>query len=168
VCWPPLCYNTSGTVYMTPHTVSNPAPIIVANSDSTNDGKEVELKARITPDRSTPSYALYRYYFYDVQGGGYLDSIDLSIGFVLGLNQQKTIPTLTVAPNPASNYTTVTLISDEATPFKLVDALGKTVMTEVIYNGSKTLDVSDLRNGAYFLLIESDDKMLNRKLIIKH
>jgi hypothetical protein len=168
VCWPPLCYNASGSVYSTPHTASNPAPIIVAGSELTTTGLDAELKPRITPDQSAAGYALYRYYFYDVQGGGYVDSVDLSIGFVLGVNQQKADPAMVVMPNPADNHASVTINSEEATPLKVVDALGKTVLTETIYNGSKSLDVSDLKNGVYFILIESEGKMLNRKLIVRH
>ena len=174
LCWPPLCYNADQEVtssvesYSTPHTVSNPAPIIKAGKDSTTENLVAELKPRITPDQSAAGYALYRYYFYDVQGGGYVDSVDLSIGFVLGVNQQKAAPAMVVMPNPADNHASVTINSDEATPLKVVDALGKTVLTETIYNGSKSLDVSDLKNGVYFILIESEGKMLNRKLIVRH
>jgi hypothetical protein len=168
ICWPPLCYNASGPVYMTPHTASNPAPIIVAGTSATTNAEDAELKPRITPDQSSAGYALYRYYFFDVQSGTYADSVDLSIGFVLGVNQQKASPTLAVAPNPADNHATVTINSDEATPLKVVDALGKTVLTEMIYNGSRSLDVSDLKNGVYFILIESEGKTLNRKLIVRH
>ena len=168
VCWPPLCYNASGVVYMTPHTASNPAPIIVSNADTTTNGEKAELKPRITPDQSSAGYALYRYYFFDVQGGGYVDSVDLSIGFVLGVNQQKAAPAMVIMPNPADNHATVTINSEEATPLKVVDALGKTVLTETIYNGSRSLDVSDLKNGVYFILIESEGKILNRKLIVRH
>ncbi len=174
LCWPPLCYNADQEVtssvesYSTPHTVSNPAPIIKAGKDSTTENLVAELKPRITPDQSSAGYALYRYYFYDVQGGVYADSVDLSIGFVLGLTQQKATPSLTVAPNPADNHTLVTINSDDATPLKVVDALGKTVMTEIIYNGSRSLDVSDLKNGVYFILIESEGKTMNRKLIVRH
>jgi len=168
ICWPPLCYNASGTVYSTPHTVSNPAPIIVSGGNTTTTGLDAEMKPRITPDQSSAGYALYRYYFYDVQMGGYVDSVDLSIGFVLGLTQQKAAPSMSVAPNPADNHTTVTVNSDESTQMKVVDALGKTVMVETIYNGSRNIDVSDLKNGVYFVLIESDGKTMNRKLIVRH
>lgn len=168
ICWPPLCYNASGSVYMTPHTASNPAPIIVAGSDTTTTGLDAEMKPRITPDQSAAGYALYRYYFFDVQGGGYVDSMDLSIGFVLGINLQKAAPVMTVAPNPADNHTMITISNEEATPLKVVDALGKTVLTETIYNGTKSLDVSDLKNGVYFILIENEGKIMNRKLIVRH
>jgi len=169
VCWPPLCYNTNGDVYSTPHTVSNPAPIVVNGTHTTTDALDAELKPRITPDQSAAGYALYRYYIYDIAGGGYADSVDVSIGFVLGVNQVKPANTFSVSPNPADEYTNVTLGYDDNATAKIVDALGNIVRTETIYNGSKSLDVSDLKNGVYFIMIESPgNKPQNRKLIVRH
>jgi hypothetical protein len=74
----------------------------------------------------------------------------------------------TVAPNPADNFTLITINSEVVTPLKVVDALGKTIISEMITNGSRSLDVSDLKNGVYFILIESERKTINRKLIVRH
>ena len=42
--WPPLCYNTSGDYYMTPHTVNNPAPVIIDGTDQTQNSELVVLR----------------------------------------------------------------------------------------------------------------------------
>jgi hypothetical protein len=175
LCWPPTCYtadqdtNISVEVFSTTHTGSSPAPVIKAGTDTTTDNFVAELKPRITPDQGVAGYALYRYYFYDVQVGGYADSVDLSIGFVLGVNQVKPATTFSVGPNPANEFTNVTLGYNDNATAKIVDALGNIVRTETIYNGSKSIDVSDLKNGVYFIMIESPgNKPQNRKLIVRH
>lgn len=168
ICWPPLCYNASGTIYSTPNSGSNPAPIIVAGTSTTTDALDAELKPRITPDQSSAGYALYRYYFHDVVADAVVDSIDLSIGFVLGLATQKTLPSITISPNPADEYATITLNTDHFSSVKVVDALGKTVLNETFSNGTKTINVSEFKNGVYIILVESEGKTLNRKLIVRH
>jgi len=169
VCWPPLCYNTSGDVYTTPNSISYPAPIVVDGTNTTTEGLVTELKPRITPDQNNAGYALYRYYIRDVESGVNIDSVDVSIGFVLGVNQVKPATTFSVSPNPANEFTNVTLGYEDNATAKIVDALGNIVRTETIYNGSKSIDVSDLKNGVYFIMIESPgNKPQNRKLIVRH
>jgi hypothetical protein len=42
-------------------------------------------------------------------------------------------------------------------------------MTENIYNGQKHLNISDLKNGVYIVLVESPGvKPLTKKLIVRH
>ena len=51
---------------------------------------------------------------------------------------------------------------------KIVDVLGNVVYTETI-SATKKIDLSDFKNGIYFITIEtSDSKISNRKLIIRH
>ena len=51
----------------------------------------------------------------------------------------------------------------------IVDALGNVVYNEQIANGTKSIDVSNFKNGVYFVIIDpSDAKPVNRKLIIRH
>jgi hypothetical protein len=168
ICWPPLCYNASGVEYSTPNSTSYPAPIITAGTAITTTSLDAELKPRITPDPSSAGYGLYRYYFYDVVNNAYVDSLDLAISYVLGVAQQKNTPSVTIAPNPADENVTITLNTDHSSSVKVVDALGKTVLNETISNGTKSLNTSDFKNGVYIVLVESDGKTFNRKLIVRH
>jgi hypothetical protein len=51
---------------------------------------------------------------------------------------------------------------------RIVDVLGNVVSKETI-TGTKKIDLSNFRNGVYFITIEtSNGKTINRKLIVKH
>ena len=154
MCWPPSCFPTgSGISYITPNTAGNPAPIIVNGSQLTTNGETAELKPRITIDQSTATSALYRFYV-TTTNGAFLDSIDLSINFTLGIQSIKQAPVITLAPNPATeNITVSTGIIDNAT-VQIMDVLGNIIYRDVITNGSKLIDVSDFKNGVYFVVID--------------
>lgn len=169
LCWPPSCYPTGSSVsYITPNTVGNPAPTIVNGTHTTTNGEVAEIKPLITIDQSSATSALYRYYVTS-SNGTFLDSIDLSINFTLGVQSIKQTPVITLAPNPATESITVsTGIIDNAT-VQIMDVLGNVVYRDVISNGSKIIDVSDFKNGVYFVEIDPVGmKATNRKLIIKH
>lgn len=169
ICWPPLCYNASGSVYVTPNTGGNPAPTIVDGTATTTNAEVAELKPRITPDMSAASYAVYRYYITEAVSGNYVDSVDLAINFVLSTPTLKQTPTMSVSPNPASDNVNISLGSLENGIIRVVDVLGNLVYTETISNGQKNIDVSNFKNGVYFVMVEAQGvKTMNRKLIVRH
>ena len=169
LCWPPQCYPTNGDIYITPNTGGNPAPTIVDGTDMTTTNAEAEMKPRIQIDFGSATSALYRYYVTDASTGAYLDSIDLSINFSLAVAPIKQNPTISLSPNPATDNVTVQLGSAETGSVRIVDALGNVVYNEQIANGTKSIDVSNFKNGVYFVIIDpSDAKPVNRKLIIRH
>ena len=169
VCWPPLCYNTSGDLYSTPNSGGNPAPIIVDGTATTTNAEVAELKPRITPNQSAASYALYRYYITEAVGGAYVDSVDLSINFVLSVTTLKQTPIINVNPNPADEYVNISLGSIENSQIKIVDVLGNVVYNESVANGTKSIDVTGFKNGVYFVMIEALGIIsTSRKLIVRH
>ena len=128
-----------------------------------------EMKPRITIDMNTATSAQYRYYVVDAASGTYLDSIDLNINFALAVNPIKQNPTISLSPNPATDNVTFQLWNAETGSVRIVDALGNVVYNEIISNGTKSIDVSNFKNGVYFVIIDpSDAKPVNRKLIIRH
>ena len=168
LCWPPLCYNTSGTVYMTPHTVNNPAPVVVDGTDQTQNSELAEIKPRIFIDINNASYAHFRYYITKAGDNIYMDSVDLTINFTLGLSSIKSTPEISIAPNPATDYTMINVSGIEGATMKVVDVLGNVITKEAI-SGTKKLDLTNYRNGVYFIMIEAPGiKSMNRKLIVKH
>jgi hypothetical protein len=73
-----------------------------------------------------------------------------------------------VAPNPATDYVKVTAEGVESATVKMIDVLGNVILKETI-KGSKTIDVSEFRNGIYFVIIEAEGvKTINRKVIVRH
>jgi hypothetical protein len=167
LCWPPNCYPTTDVIYTTP---TNAIPNILNGTSTAQTGLgdlDAELKPRFTPDPAAAGYGHYRYYFNE--GGTYLDSVDVKINYVLGLNSPKPAPVITIGPNPSSDQVTISLGSVTNASVKIVDVLGNVVHTDVITNGSKSLSVEDFKNGVYFVIVESPEiKTITRKLIVRH
>ena len=81
----------------------------------------------------------------------------------------KQTPVLTLTPNPADNYVTVSLGTTGNATMKVVDVLGNVVMTDVITDGTEMINLSDFKNGIYFIQVESSEtKLMTRKLIVRH
>ena len=164
LCWGPNCYPASGDLYTTP----GAAPIVTNGTELFSTGEVADLHMTITPDPAVATSALYRYYITSV-AGVYLDSIDVSINYVLAVTTLKQPTTLTISPNPADDNVKIALEGIENSSVKIVDVLGNVVYNESINNGTKNIDVSNFKNGVYFVLVEAPGiKSFNRKLIIRH
>lgn len=167
ICWPPQCYPTSGDIYVTPNTAGNPAPIIVNGTDQTTNAELAELKPQISPDQSTNGVALYMYYITDLSGN-YVDSVGLRYNFTLDVQEAPTL-SVSVAPNPADNYIKIKATGSNEATVKIVDVLGNVVMKETFIESSKTVDVTDFKNGIYFVRVEAPGaQTINRKVIVRH
>jgi len=170
LCWPPSCYPTADGLFTTPSTLGSPAPTVLngTSTATTSLGNlEAEMKPRITPDPAVNSYAHYRYYINE--GGAYMDSVDLKINYSLGIAAPKQTPALSLSPNPADNYVTVSIGTTANATMKVVDVLGNVVMTDVITDGTETINIADFKNGVYFIQVESSEtKLMTRKLIVRH
>ena len=169
ICWPPTCFPTKGVVfYTTPNSNSSPAPVILAEKDSTTYKELAEIKPMYKNSGSQSGTAHFRYLLMDSQTEEFVDSFDVFLNYTLNLNSLKSLPLFSMNPNPADQYASISLNSNEASPIRIMDALGKTVVSETIFNGSRNIDVSDLKNGVYIVLVEVEGKTINRKLIIRH
>ena len=50
-----------------------------------------------------------------------------------------------------------------------VDVLGNVVLNETSFNQTKKIDVSNFRNGIYFVKVESEgSKAITRKVVVRH
>jgi hypothetical protein len=169
LCWPPLCYNAVGEVYITPSSQGNPAPIIVDGTDQTTNSELAEIKPRITIDVNNASYAHFRYYITNAIGGEYVDSVDLTINFTLGLITQKLNPTMALSPNPANDQVNLNLTNASNGSVRVVDVLGNLVYSGITSEGNNHINTANFRNGVYFVTVEGiEGKPLTRKLIVKH
>lgn len=158
VCWGIGCYDPDGQdVFTTPSTTC------------LTDGTTYLLKPQIVPN-DVVGTGHYRYYLVDVNdNNNYVDSVDLMFNFGIAnvKNIDKSI-TFNVSPNPASDHVFINVDNNVEMDFKVVDVLGNIVDKDVM-NASKKLDVSQYKNGLYFITLSSKDKsMVTRKMIIKH
>lgn len=73
---------------------------------------------------------------------------------------------LSVYPNPASNQVSLQNTSGFSVAYSIVDILGREVLKGE-FVGIKTLDVSSLGQGAYFIKFESAGTSVHKKLVIE-
>jgi hypothetical protein len=131
------------------------------------NGEYGKLKVSIDADDLTGGIAHYRYYVSE-DGSTYQDSVDVIADFTASIKQVKEEVTVSVQPNPASDYAMIALNNADNGTMRIVDVLGNVVSKETI-TGTKKIDLSNFRNGVYFITIEtSNGKTINRKLIVKH
>jgi hypothetical protein len=156
ICISGGCYIPNADNWSTP----------IDNQVLLSDAEIATLNIHFTPSVSASGSARYRYYIGD--GTDFEDSVDVQLNFLLGVKNFKTASSVSIAPNPAVDFVMLSLNGYENSSVKIIDILGNTIYSEDITN-SKKIDVSDYKNGVYFVIIESSDaKIINRKLVIRH
>ena len=76
-------------------------------------------------------------------------------------------PEITIYPNPTNGMFNVDF--NKATSIQVIDLLGATVYNEKLedpYAGTKSIDLSNLSNGIYFICVYNEDRSTKRKLIL--
>ena len=86
-------------------------------------------------------------------------------GPITVLENEVSISSLSFYPNPAANKITFSGLTKSAENVKVFTLQGMLVRHDMIHENE--LDVSHVAEGVYILMIESDKKLLVRKLIIK-
>lgn len=132
-----------------------------------NDGEHAFISSYITPSFNDPGTATYRYYVGTDQNP-FMDSVDFVVTLT-PLSIPETKPNLSVAvqPNPATEYMVVTAQGVESATVRVVDVLGNEIVNTTI-TGSKSFNVSEYRNGIYFVIVESKGVRVNRKVFVRH
>lgn len=168
VCWPPLCYPTSGDVFITPNSAGH-GPVIYNGDKETDLGGDAEIKPQIYPGQ-VGSSATYRYVVTDLTGDVHYDSITLVINYVASVSVasiQKNVE-LTMSPNPAVDVVSISAEGIADAKIRVVDVLGNVVYTGE-FNNTKKLNVSEFRNGVYFVTVQTEsNKGFTKKLVVRH
>ncbi|MEJ6775889.1 MAG: T9SS type A sorting domain-containing protein [Crocinitomicaceae bacterium] len=157
LCWGPnpgigLCYPANANTEW-----SSAAEDIAPNGSG-------KLQTYVTAP--TQGSATYRYYV-STDGANFLDSVDVEVNSSLSIYEKPSL-TVSVVPNPANSYVSVSANGVNSASVTLVDVLGNIIMKETM-SGSKTINISDYKNGIYFFRIESDGvKAITRKIIVRH
>ena len=166
LCWGSATDPFGGLCFSSTQMNTNPWTTIGSSFDiQPNDyGK---MKVSVDPADGVNGSAHYRYYVSD-NGTNFSDSVDLVLSYTAALKPVKEEASVTIGPNPASDHIQITTSGVEAANIKIMDALGTTISKETIIS-SKKINVSDLRNGVYFVVIEiPGSKTITRKVIIRH
>ncbi len=157
-----LCWSTCYTAALMP---SN--PWTTPNSYTVADGTSGLLDTYITPDAANPGTVTYRY-FVSTDGVHYSDSVDVEVTFVLDVAAISPEISVSVSPNPASEYITIKAGEGQQGTVRIVDVLGNVVLNESM-TSNKKVNVSTFRNGIYFVIVQPDNgKAVNKKIVVRH
>ena len=156
LCIPGECYSPDQNVWSTP--ASNPINL--------NAGSFAVLNIHISPNSLSAGTGRYKYSIGD--GTTFEANFEIQINFTLGVKAVKPTTTFSISPNPASDYLVIASNNADNATVKIIDVLGNNVFNDYIPL-SKKIDVSEFKNGVYFITIEtSEAKVTNRKLVIRH
>tara|TARA_B100000945_G_scaffold89631_2_gene69889 strand:+ start:1484 stop:2710 length:1227 start_codon:yes stop_codon:yes gene_type:complete len=72
---------------------------------------------------------------------------------------------LTISPNPSSGYFTINSTQNTAN-LTIVNASGRIILNEQHHNHTN-IDLSNFQEGLYFVILESNEQYVNRKIIIQ-
>jgi hypothetical protein len=170
LCWGHSTDPFGGMCYSSTQLTTNPwtTPGGAAVLFDLLPGEHGKMKADINPADGVYGTAHYRYYITSASGTNFLDSVDVIVDYVADIKPIKDILTVTLVPNPASDYINISASGTESLQFKMVDALGNVILRDQV-NSSKKINTSELRSGVYFLTFESPTtRPFTRKVIIRH
>jgi hypothetical protein len=169
LCWGHATDPFGGTCYSSAQMNTNPwtTPGAQAVLFTINDGEYGKLKASVDPADGIYGSGHYRYYI-STNGISYSDSIDVVVDYLASVKPIKEEASVTIYPNPSTEYVTIQLAGMDQSTLKMMDAVGNVLMKEVIH-GNKKINVSDFNNGIYFLLFETaNGKTITKKLVVRH
>ncbi|MDW5290823.1 T9SS type A sorting domain-containing protein [Formosa sp. PL04] len=85
----------------------------------------------------------------------------------LGVETENKSERLVMSPNPVSGIITINYNSSNTAKMEVIDYLGKTVISDEIQNGTKSIDLSHLSSGLYFIKVSDEQETFIRKIIKK-
>lgn len=158
-----ICY-TSTQMNTNPWTTSSNSSFLF----NVLNGEYGKMKPQINPDDFVSGQAHYRYYISDAGVAAYSDSVDLVVDFTAAVKPIKEELTVSIVPNPASDYINITVNGVDNASLKIVDMVGNVVYRDVISN-TKSIVTSYFKTGVYFVTIDAPgSKSLSRKVLIRH
>jgi|TARA_R110002012_G_scaffold212774_2_gene383851 hypothetical protein len=75
--------------------------------------------------------------------------------------QTEVVETVSISPNPTTKYLTISSIQN-LTTYEIYDVLGKKILSKDII---KEINVSNLKDGVYFLKLKGPNQTFNKKFI---
>ena len=166
LCWGHSTDPFGGTCYSSSQMNGNPWTTPTSGSFSVGAGEYGKMKITIDPEDLTHGQGHYRYYI-SYNGSLYIDSVDLNFEYTLGVEEAEPI-SVSIAPNPASEFIQVNMSGVQNAKMKMVDVLGNLVVQKDI-SSSETIDISAFKSGIYIISFDIPGmKSIMRKVIVKH
>ena len=128
-------------------------PIVVAAIASPSDVITADFNGDTKPDLATNGYNVSVV-------------INCNNANIEGFSNNNEIK---IYPNPANNSLQVTIGNEHVTDVKIYDLLGKQIKIEELkrINDALQIDVSNLKEGVYFVDVKTSTEVLTKKLIIQ-
>ena len=98
-----------------------------------------------------------------------LGSVNVRVNYInnVSINTVKSID-FSVAPNPATDVISINAEGVVGGTLRVVDMLGNVIYVSD-FNNSKKVNVSEFKNGVYFLTVQSgNSKGFTKKLVVRH
>lgn len=168
LCWGHSTDPFGGTCYSASQMNTNPWTSNTGDVFNMNNGEQGKLVVDIHPDDFAGGSGHYRYYITN-DGVSYLDSVDVILNSSLSVKEVKQDINFSIAPNPATDQISINLNGIENGSIKIVDVLGNVIYKDASFTNTKKVDVSNFKNGIYFVTIESNGvKAMTRKVVVRH
>lgn len=90
------------------------------------------------------------------------------ISKVIGFKEEIIDLSISVYPNPSSNYLTLSSITTDNYNYQLIDAHGKIVEKASVDNKITVINMSSLAKAVYFLQITKQNELVKTFKILKH
>jgi hypothetical protein len=172
----PIYYNTAHNTYadytLTTKQVLSPGSYFIGIQQQVATGITVGFDSNLDHRQNL---------FYDSGSGwnqsAYYGSLMLRPVFgakiiTVGLKENNIQPNykLVVYPNQADDFITIKLETLPINPeLKIINTLGQTLVQSAIFNTQSSLNVSNLQNGIYYLVLQSNKQTIQtQKIIIQH
>lgn len=85
------------------------------------------------------------------------------LGSALSINEVANNASFGVYPNPANDF--VTISEANGAEVKVIDMLGRTLISKVVKSTNETISINDLQTGMYMIQIVKDGQTSSQKLI---
>lgn len=166
MCWGHATDPFGGTCFSSSQMAGNPWTTTNGTSFTVGPNEYGKLKITISPTEVAPGLGHYRYYVSN-DGVNYIDSVDIKFDYSLSVQEVEPI-SVSIVPNPASDFIQVNLAGVSTAQMKMVDVLGSEVLNQSV-STSSTFDISNFRNGVYIMSFSAPgSKSIVRKVIVKH
>ena len=166
MCWGHSTDQFGGTCFGASQMNTNPWTNPQGTSFNVGPDEYGKLKATINPTEGATGLGHYRYYVSN-DGINYIDSVDIKFDYSLSIEEVAPI-SVTIAPNPASDFIQVSLEGVATAQMKMVDVLGSQVLNQTV-SATSIFDISSFRNGVYIMSFDAPgSKSIVRKVIVKH